>query len=83
LFFYCSVLGLLKKKKIQNHIKNRKSKKFDHFVEFLSQSMFCPVPLYLWLCAFNELSLSLMHSYHCGRNSEIYVTVVNRSSTLS
>ena len=24
-----------------------------------------------------------MHSYHCGRNFEIYVIVVNRSSTLS
>ena len=34
------------------------------------------------LCIY-ELSLFPMHSYHCGRNLEIYVTVVNRSSTLS
>ena len=34
------------------------------------------------LCIY-ELSLFPMHSYHCGRNLQIYVTVVNRSSILS
>jgi len=41
----------------------------------------------LYLCAngfvhFRAL-LVFMHSYHCGRNLEIYVIVVNRSSNLS
>ena len=30
-----------------------------------------------------EYSLFFMHSYHCGRNLDIYVIVVNRSSNLS
>ena len=34
------------------------------------------------LCIY-EHSLFFMHSYHCGKNLDIYVTVVNRSSNLS
>ena len=34
----------------------------------------------LWIY---ERSLFPMHSYHCGRNLNIYVIVVNRSSNLS
>ena len=45
--------------------------------------IFCLVPSYRWLCAFYECSLFFMHSYHCGKNLDIYVTVVNRSSNLS
>ena len=45
--------------------------------------MFCLVPLYkLALCIY-ERSLFSMHSYHCGKNLDIYVIVVNRSSNLS
>ena len=65
--------------KIQKHIKSRKSKKFDHHCWVLSLNMFYLVPLCKWLYA----SSSPMHSYYCGRNLEVYVTIVNRSSSLS
>ena len=67
--------------KIQKHIKSRKSKKFDQHCCVLSQAYFA---LYLCtngLCIY-ERNLFPMHSYHCGRNLDFYVIVVNRSSNL-
>ena len=67
--------------KIQKHIKSRKSIKFDQHCCVLSQAYFA---LYLCtngLCIY-ECNLFPMHSYHCGRNLDICVIVVNRSSNL-
>ena len=71
-------LFLLVCQKSKNHIKSRKSKKIDRYCWVLSQNMFYLVPLCIY-----EHSLFPTRSYYCGRNFEIYVTVVNRSSTLS
>ena len=69
--------------KIQKLIKSRKSKKFDrHCWVFVSKYVLPCTFVQMALCIY-EHSLFPMHSYHCGRNFEIYVTVVNRSSTLS
>ena len=67
--------------KSKNTLKNRKSKSLINFVEFCLKACFA-----LYLCT-NGLvhllrSLFPMHLYHCGRNFDIYVTVVNRSSNL-
>ena len=71
--------------KIQKHIKSRKSKKFDRHYYVLSQAFFA-----LYLCTFVQMALCIcerslfpLHSYLYGRNLDIYVTVVNRSSNLS
>ena len=68
--------------KIQKHIKSRKSKKFDWHYYVLSQVCFAFTFVQLALCIY-ECSLIFMHLYHCGKNFDIYVTVVNRSSNLS
>ena len=69
--------------KSQKHIKSRKSKKFDRLRRVLSQNTLCLVPLYKWLCAFTNVAYSLCTPYLCGRNLNICVTAVNRSSHLS
>ena len=81
IFFYQFFLAFMSK--IQKHIKSWKIKRFDQLCWVFSISKFCLVPLYQWLCASTSIACFSMHSYHCGRNLEIYVTVVNRSSTLS
>ena len=50
--------------------------------------MFChkhilPCTFVLMVLFIYEPNLFLMHSYHCGRNLDFYVIVVNRSSILS
>ena len=69
--------------KIQKHIKSRKSKKFDRHRWVLSKNTFCLVPLYKWPYAFMSVAYSLCIPYLCGRNLDIYVTIVNISSNLS
>ena len=75
--FYQSLLVFVSK--IQKHIKSRRSKKFDRHYCILSHAYFA---LYLRTNGFMR-SLFFMRSYHCGKNLDIYVIVVNRSSTLS
>ena len=81
LFFYQSFLVFMSK--IQKHIKSWKSKKVDRHRCVLSQNIFCLVPLYKWPCAFKSVACFLSIPYLCGRNLDIYVTIVNRSSNLS
>ena len=69
--------------KIQKHIKSWKSKRVDQHHCVLSENIFCLVPLYKWPCAFKSIACSLSTPYLCGRNLDIYVTDVNRSSNLS
>ena len=69
--------------KIQKLIKSRKSNRFwSTLLSFVSKYILPCTFVQMALCIY-EHSLFPMHSYHCGRNFEIYVTVVNRSSTLS
>ena len=76
-------LFLLVCQKSKNHIKSRKSKKFDrHCWVFVSKYVLPCTFVQMALCIY-EHSLFPMHSYHCRRNLDIYVTVVNRSSNLS
>ena len=82
LYLHCLVLILLlcfsfvwvkKKKKIQNHIKSEKFKKFDCIC--LSTCL-----MWVWPCTFvqmtlciYELSLFFLHLYLCGKNLDIFV----------
>ena len=76
-------LFLLVCQKSKNHIKSRKSKKFDwHCWVFILKYVLPYTFVQMALCIY-EHSLFPMHSYHCGRNLDIYVTVINRSSSLS
>ena len=79
--FYQSFLVFMSK--IQKHIKSWRSKKVDRHHCVLSQNIFCLVPSYKWPCAFKSVACSLSTPYLYGRNLDIYVTVVNRSSNLS
>ena len=76
------IIFFLSKKKIQKHIKSRKSKILIDFVEFVSWHVLPCTFILMALCIY-EYSLFPMHLYHCGRTFDIYVTVVNRSSNLS
>ena len=69
--------------KSQKHIKSRKSEKFDRLRWVLSQNTFYLILLYKWPCAFTSVACSLCTPYLYGRNLDIYVTIVNRSSNLS
>ena len=76
-------LFLLVGKKSKNHIKSRKSKKFDqHCWVFVSKYVLPCTFVQMVLCIY-EHSLFPMHSYHYGRNFEIYVSIINRYSILS
>ena len=79
--FYQSFFCVLCQKS-KYHIKSRISKCLIDFVEFCIKTRFA-----LYLCTngfvhFRAL-LVFMHLYLCGKNLEIYVIVVNRSSNLS
>ena len=68
--------------KSKTHIKSRKSKKslIDIIVFYHKHILPCTFVL-MPLCIYKR-SLFPMHSYHCGRNLDICVIVVNRSSNL-
>ena len=85
LFLHCCFryLFLLVCQKSKNHIKSRKSKKFDRHCWVLSQNMFFSCTFMQMALCIYEHSFFSMHLYHYGRNFEIYVTIVNRSSTFS
>ena len=69
--------------KIQKpHKKYKIQKVWSILLSFVSKFVFSCTFVQMALC-FYKHSLFPIHLYHCGRNLEIYVTVVNRSSTLS
>ena len=78
-FFLCQKSKNAKKRKKK---KEKKIKKFDRLCWVVSKHVFSCTFVLMALCI-NERSLFPMHSYLCGRNLDIYVTVVNRSSNLS
>ena len=67
----------------KNHIKSRKSKKIDRYCWVLSQNMFYLVPLCKWLCASMSIACPLCTYIIVGEILKSFVTVVNRSSTLT
>ena len=75
-----SLLALCQKSKNTYKVENPKS--------LISIIMFCHTHVWpsnsvqMALCIY-KLSLFSMHLYHCGKNLDIYVIVVNRSSNLS
>ena len=85
MFLHCCFLSIFSCFYVKNpktH-KNWKSKKVDRHRCVLSQNIFCLVPLYKWPYAFKSVTCSLSTPYLCGRNLDIYVIFVNRSSNLS
>ena len=78
--FYQSFLAFVSK--IQKHIKSKKSKCLIGIVVFCHMYVLPCTFIQMALCNY-ERSLFSMHSYHCGRNLDIYVIVINRSLNLS
>ena len=78
--FYQSLFVFVSK--IRKHIKSRKSKSLIGIIVFCHTHVLPCTFVKMALCIY-ERSLFFMHSYHCGKNLDIYVTIVNRSSTLS
>ena len=78
-YFYAFVFVCVK---IQKHIKSRKSKNLINIVEFCHKHVLPCTFVLMALCIY-EHNLYPMHLYYCGRNLDIYVIVVNRSSNLS
>ena len=68
--------------KIQKHIKSRKSKSLISIIVFCHTHVLPCIFVQMALCIY-KCSLFYMHSYHCGKNLDIYVIVVNKSSNLS
>ena len=69
--------------KSKTHIKSRKSKKSLIDIIVFCHKHILPCTFVLMVLFIYEPNLFLMHSYHCGRNLDFYVIVVNRSSILS
>ena len=75
--FYCL---LCQKSKNTQKVKNPKS--LIDIIVFCHKHILPCTFVLMALCIY-ERSLFPMHSYLCGRNLDIYMTVVNRSSNLS
>ena len=73
-FFYVKNLKTYKNVKIQ--------KVWSTLLSFASKYVLPYIFVQMTLCIY-EHSFFSMHLYHYGRNFEIYVTIVNRSSTFS
>ena len=59
----------------------QEGKDWSTLLSFISKYVLPCTFVQMALCIY-EHSLFPLHSYHCGRNLEIFVTIVNRSSTL-
>ena len=69
--------------KIQKHIKKIENQKvWLTLLNFVSKYVLPCTSVLMALCIY-ERSLFPLHLYHCRRNFDIYVIVVNRSSNLS
>ena len=75
--FYCFYV-----KNQKTHKKYKIQKVWSTLLSFVLKYVFPCTFVQMALCIYDH-SLFSMHLYHCGRNFENYVTVVNRSSTLS
>ena len=68
--------------KSKNTQKVEKAKSLIGIIVFCHKHVLSCTSVLMALCIYKH-SLFFMHSYHCGKNIDIYVTVVNRSSNLS
>ena len=84
LFIYFFInLFLLVCQKFKNDIKSREIQNvWSTLLSFVSNYVLSCIFMQMALCIYKH-SLFPMHLNHCGRNPEIFVTVVNRSSTLT
>ena len=80
IIFYQSFLTFVPK--IQKHKKVENPKSLIGIVVFCHKHVLPYTFIQMALCIY-ERSLFSMHSYHRGKNLDIYVIVVNRSSNLS
>ena len=81
-FFIAGFYHFFYVKNPKTHKKEKIQKVWATLLSFVSKYVLSCTFVQMTLCIY-EHSLFPMHSYHCGRNFETYVTVVNRSSTLS
>ena len=79
-FFYQSLFVFVSK--IQKHIKVENPKSLIDIIVYCHKHVLPCTFVLMALCIY-ECSLYLMHLYHCEKNLDINVTVVNRSSNLS
>ena len=68
--------------KIQKHIKVENLKSLISIVMFCHTHVLPCTFIQMALCIY-EHSLFFVHLYHCGKNLDIYVIIINRSSNLS
>ena len=80
LFIYQSLLVFCQKSKNKWKVENPKS--LISIVVYCHKHVLPCTFVLIALCIY-ENSLFFMHSYHCGKNLDIYVIVANRSSNLS
>ena len=76
-----SIFSFLCVKNSKTHKKLKIQKVWSTLLSFVSKHVLPCTFVLMALCIY-ECSLFPMHLYHCGRTLDIYVTVVNRSSTL-
>ena len=81
-FFFLSIFSCLCVKIPKTHKKVENPKCLIGIVVFCHKHFLPCTFVQMALCIY-ECNLFSMHSYHCGKNLEIYVIVVNRSSNLS
>ena len=79
-FFYQSLFVFVSK--IQKHIKVENPKSLIDIIVYCHKHVLPCTFVLMALCIY-EHSLFFMYSYHCGKNLDIYETIVNRSSNLS
>ena len=80
--FFLINLYLFLCQKSKNTQKVEKPKSLIGIIVFRHKHVLSCTSVLMALCIYKH-SLFFMHSYHCGKNLDIYVTVVNRSSNLS
>ena len=85
MFLHCYFWSIFSRFYVKNPKTHKKLKIQKGWLTSLCfvSNIFCLVPSYKWPCAFKSVACSLSTPYLCGRNLDIYVTVVNRSSKLS
>ena len=80
--FFRSIFSFFYVKNPKTHKKEKIQKVWSTLLSFVSKYVLPCTFVQIALCIY-EHSFFPMHSYRCGRNFEIYMTVVNRSLTLS
>ena len=80
--FFLSIFTYFCVKKSKNTLKVENPKSLISIIVYCHKHILPCTFVLMALCIY-ERSLFFMHSYHCGKNLDSYVTVVNRFSNLS